>query len=279
MKEFLKNILKRLNIYHPLQSAYQNLLSKFLVNRYRIQYRKYSGNIFTCNFCGASYNKFAPSFPAKQDAEALSLNNVIAGYGENIICPNCLSTARERLVLAMLQSSVPVFGKKILHLSPEKKIFNYIKKHAQVTTADLAPGFYKVIDPGIQQQDLTQLQFEDACFDIIIGNHILEHIPDDQKAMTELFRVLKPGGHAVLQVPYSATNSSIIESPGIYSPALQSAKFGQKDHVRIYTLPGYIERLQSAGFIVEIFDEIKLHQLYRNAIQEKEVFLLISKSN
>ncbi len=277
MKEFCKNILKQIGVYHPLQSFYRQIIFSFLNKKYKWQYRKYKGSGFCCNVCGATYNKFVPGHPSPENRHALEANQVIAGYGNNVFCPNCLSTSRERLVIGLLNDKLSVEGKKILHLSPEKNIYRYLSSGANVTTADLLPGFYKTIDGLVQKQDATKFSYADHSFDLVIGNHILEHIPDDYKAMKEIYRVLKPGSGAVLQVPYSETNTETIESPGINDPEMQSKLYGQKDHVRIYALKDYVTRLQHTGFLVSVIPYSDLHTYYPNAIQKGECFLLIRK--
>jgi predicted SAM-dependent methyltransferase len=111
----------------------------------------------------------------------------------------------------------------------------------------------------------------------VIGNHILEHIPADQQAMKEIFRVLKPGGRAILQVPYSELRDSTIEEVTIKDPVKQSMLFGQKDHVRIYALSDYVHRLEQAGFEVEVLPYEALQKYYSLAIQPGEAFLKIQK--
>jgi SAM-dependent methyltransferase len=272
-----KNILHHLGIYHPLQSQYRNLV--FYVKRffYRISFSSYKGHGFTCNVCQQQYFRFVDDWPAAENKNALSINNVIAGYGKNIICPNCLSNARERLVIAMLQHHINIEHKKILHLSPEKYVYQYLQSKSQVVTADLVPGFYKNIDKHIKKEDLTALSFADQSFVLVIANHVLEHIPDDLKAMSEIFRVLKKGGAAILQVPYSETISETIEEPLIANPARQSELFGQKDHVRIYQLNDYISRLGQSGFIVSKISYKELSAFHLNTIQLDETFLDIKK--
>ena len=272
-----KNILHALGIYHPLQSHYRNLV--FYVKRffYRISFSSYKGHGFTCNVCQQQYFRFVDDWPASENKNALSINHVIAGYGNNIICPNCLSNARERLVIAMLQHHVNIDNKKILHLSPEKNVYQYLKSRSQVVTTDLVPGFYKNIDKHIKQEDAMAFSFADQSFDVVIANHVLEHISDDLKAMSEIFRVLKKGGVAVLQIPYSETISATIEEPLIDNPAKQSALFGQKDHIRIYQLNDYISRLGQSGFIVSKISYKELSAFHQHAIQLDETFLEIKK--
>jgi SAM-dependent methyltransferase len=277
LKETVKNILKKMGLYHFLQGNYRNVLSNVKRINYKIKYANYKGAGFECNCCGASYSKFVPDYPAAENAYAINTNEVIAGYGENILCPACLSTARERLIIALLKNEIKISGKKILHFSPEKSIYNFIKKHNEVVTADIEPLFYKIIDDKIKNEDATRLSFTDNSFDVVIGNHILEHIPDDKKAMQEMYRVLKPGGRAILQVPYSTKILNTLETPEINDQETQSALYGQKDHVRIYQLKDYIKRLQKTSFKVEVIDYSNLIAYYKNAIQPNEVFLSILK--
>ena len=277
VKAYFKNILKSLGIYYFLQGNYRQLL--FTVKKYlcTLKYAKFKGAGFTCNRCAAVYSKFVPEYPSAKNAYAINSNEVIAGYGQNILCPSCLSTARERLIIALLKEEVKIIEKKILHFSPEKNIYNFLKINNQVITADIAPMFYKTVDKGIKNEDATHLSFADNSFDVVIGNHILEHIPNDTKAMEEIYRVLKPAGRAILQVPFSEKNSITIEEPGINEPEKQSALFGQKDHVRIYSLNNYVNRLKQAGFDVEVIPYTSLQGYYNFAIQNKECFINIFK--
>src|SRR6266446_4537626 len=124
MKEKIKNLLKKFGVYYFLQGHYRNFLSEFerIINKNR--YSKFKGSGFTCNICGASYSKFLPHYPAKKNKNAIVTNNVIAGFGENIYCPSCASSARQRLVVAALETHINIMDKKILHFSPEKYVFN-----------------------------------------------------------------------------------------------------------------------------------------------------------
>jgi SAM-dependent methyltransferase len=274
MKEFLKSILKSLNIYHPLQSFYRNTINVAKKKYYQLTYLRYKGKGFTCNFCNASYEKFIPEYPSLQTAEALYRNDVIAGYGENVFCPNCMSKNRERLVGAVLQNLLPVENTSILHFSPEKNLCIFLKTKARVTSADLLPGFYKTIDPSIVNADATKLHFEDESFDIVIANHVLEHIPEDVKAIKEFYRVLKKGGFAILQVPYSEKLETTIEDPFINDPQQQERLYGQKDHVRIYSLENYLRRLEAGNFTTKVITADSLKQFAVHAIQEKECVIL-----
>jgi SAM-dependent methyltransferase len=277
MKEVVKIILKFLHIYHPLQSSYRARILARRLAKHRKEYAQYKGSGFTCNVCKEQYGRFVPDYPSPENRNAIEVNDVIAGFGETIFCPNCMSTARERLVIAQL-GEISWKGSKILHLSPEKNIYDFIQTGAEVTTADILPGFYQTIDRQVRKEDATRLSFSKESFDFVIANHILEHIPDDHRAMKEIFRVLKPGGQAILQVPYSEKLPDTIEDPHIADPRMQSRLFGQKDHVRIYALKDYLTRLRCAGFKVSVLPYESMEAYYPFAIQPKECFIVIKKS-
>lgn len=137
---------------------------------------------------------------------------------------------------------------KILHVAPEHQLQRFLSglKNLDYVTADISRHDVMV------QMDLTGIQYHDDCFDGMICNHVLEHIVDDRRAMRELFRVLKPGGWAILQVPISRRLTETLEDHSIVSEADRERVFGQKDHVRIYGAD-YTERLQGVGFEVKVF--------------------------
>ncbi len=103
------------------------------------------------------------------------------------------------------------------------------------------------------KMDITKIQYPDHHFDAILCNHVLEHVDDDKRAMSELFRVLKPGGWAILQVPIALALQETYEDCSITSPTAREVAFGQSDHVRLYG-NDYTDKLQATGFIVNIFD-------------------------
>ncbi|MCW3120499.1 MAG: Methyltransferase type 11, partial [Chitinophagaceae bacterium] len=155
--------------------------------------------------------------------------------------------------------------------------YTFLCAKASVETADLTPGFYKNIDPDIREADATKLPYTGNYFDLVIGNHILEHIPDDRQAMKEIFRVLRSPGMAILQVPFSTELPETLEDPSISNPEKQSFLFGQNDHVRIYSIWDYINRLRETGFTVEYLSYESLQPFYQFAIQPGEGFFKITK--
>jgi len=139
---------------------------------------------------------------------------------------------------------------KLLHIAPEKNLQKALKAFSKIKyiSGDLNP---LVADRKI---DITDINFENDYFDFIICNHVLEHIQDDRKAMQELFRVLKPGGEAILQVPISKYNKKTFENFSIVSPREREKYFGQKEHVRIYSSKNYKDYKEVISFKVGLYD-------------------------
>lgn len=164
-------------------------------------------------------------------------------------CPGCGSLERHRAVWLYLVERTELFQRphRMLHVAPESHLGPclQLQPHIDYLSADLDPL------AGMVELDVTDIDLPDASFDVIYASHVLEHVPDDRRAMRELFRVLRPGGWAVLQVPiWGATT---IEDPSITDPAERTRLFGQEDHVRMYGRDGvYEQRLRDAGFDVSV---------------------------
>jgi SAM-dependent methyltransferase len=168
------------------------------------------------------------------------------GYRERAICPYCRSIDRERLVYFFLNSRKLLHpGIRVLHIAPERNIQRLIKRMGtEYISADLNSPLADL------KMDIQDIPFPDAHFDAIICNHVLEHVTDDLQAMKEFHRVLKPGGWAILQVPFSSVMEKTLEDPTITDPKQRELVFGQANHARMYGLD-YPDRLHSTGFTVQ----------------------------
>jgi SAM-dependent methyltransferase len=173
------------------------------------------------------------------------------GYGtqrNNVLSPSTLSLERHRLLWLYLKNETDFFTapKKVLHFAPEQEFYKRFKKQNNLdyTTTDLFSPLADV------KADICNLPFEDNSYDIILCNHVLEHIPDDTKAMQELYRVLKPGGMGIFQIPQDISRTTTFSDDTIIDPKERAKIFGQYDHVRIYGLD-YFDKLRSIGFQVE----------------------------
>lgn len=205
------------------------------------------GNRFTDPIDGKSYRKF-----------------LSYGYGKtrpNVLAPGTLSLERHRLLWLYLQQETDFFKKprKVLHVAPEQAFLDRFRglKHLDYTTTDLESPLADI------KADLTDLPFVENTFDMVICNHVLEHIPEDKKAMSEIYRVLKPGGMAILQVPYEADREKTFSDDSITDPKERARIFGQYDHVRVYGMD-YFDTLASIGFEVKKED-------YTNRLNKEEI--------
>jgi SAM-dependent methyltransferase len=212
----------------------------------RIRFFGLSGK---CPFCRARLRRF---LPFGLELPVLAEKQIVGGgFRENALCPVCGSLDRERLVYLYLVNRNNDFSKpcSLLHVAPETQLKKTLMRSSNLRyfTGDL-------LDSTVMtRMDLTHIPLPTDSFDAIICNHVLEHIPEDYRAMAELYRVLKPGGWAILQVPISLRLESTLEDFSISTPEGRELTFGQRDHVRIYARD-YASRLAHAGFQVEVFD-------------------------
>jgi predicted SAM-dependent methyltransferase len=214
------------------------------------------GNRFTDPIDGKSFRMFLPY-----------------GYGNqrnNVLSPSTLSLERHRLLWLYLQSETDFFQSeldsdssakqpksiklrdaetssalKVLHFAPEQEFYKRFKKQTNIeyTTTDLLSPLADV------KADICNLPFENNEYDVILCNHVLEHIPDDTKAMQELFRVLKPGGMGIFQIPQDLSRATTFSDDTIVDQKERAKIFGQYDHVRVYGRD-YFDKLRSIGFQV-----------------------------
>lgn len=191
------------------------------------------GNRYTDPIDGKSYRKF--------------LSYGYETTRKNVLAPGTFSLERHRLLWLYLKRETDFFEKprKVLHVAPEQAFLDRFRalKNLDYTTTDLHSPLADIT------ADLTDLPFVEATFDMIICNHVLEHIQEDEKAMAEIFRVLKPGGMAILQVPYEANREKTFSDDSITDPKERAKIFGQYDHVRIYGMD-YFDTLAKMGFEV-----------------------------
>ncbi len=180
---------------------------------------------------------------------------------ENVLSPSTLSLERHRLLWLYLKNETSLFSQptQLLHFAPEQCFYTRFRESELLhyTTTDLNSPLADV------KADICDLPFSDNEFDMILCNHVLEHIPDDETAMKEMYRVLKPGGKAIFQVPLENKRAETFEDDTITDRAERARIFGQYDHVRIYGMD-YFDRLRSIGFEVDAVD-------YTQQLSQKEV--------
>lgn len=196
---------------------------------------------------------------------------------ENVLSPSTLSLERHRLLWLFLQRETDFFKSKlkVLHFAPEQAFYKRFRNlsHLDYTTTDLNSPLADV------EADICNLPFDDNTFDVILCNHVLEHIPDDHKAMQELFRVLTPGGWGVFQIPQDLDREWTFEDDSITDRKERAKIFGQYDHVRIYGRD-YFDKLRNVGFEVEeihFTKHLSQEELNRYRLAVNEVIPFVRK--
>ncbi|MDP2362954.1 MAG: methyltransferase domain-containing protein [Ignavibacteria bacterium] len=220
---------------------------------YKANSIRYRGDKYFCPICEKGFSKF------------LTGPDITRKY---LKCPGCGSLERQRLLWLYLVNKLEIKNQKInlLNIAPDYA--------TQTALQRLKNIYYYSVDLNsplaIKKNDITNLEFKDNYFDAIICYHVLEHVENDRKALSEMLRVLKPNGWAILQSPIEIDRATTFEDHTITKPQERKRIFGQEDHVRIYGRD-YTTRLEESGFVVKEDDFIN------NLTQfEKEKYLLNS---
>lgn len=185
-----------------------------------------------CPLCESSLGRFYPAgLNRRSDAR----------------CPVCGSLERHRLLRIITEEKTDLFDgrpKRILHIAPEEPLERLIRRlpGVEYLSADLENPRAMV------RMDITNISYPDGSFDVVLCSHVLEHVPDDRKALREFHRILSTGGCSLIQIPVN--NPVTVEDPTIINPEERLRLFGQRDHVRRYG-PDVRDRMEEAGFIVE----------------------------
>lgn len=220
----------------------------------------YAGNKVECPICDGHYRSFLP-------------------YGRinprpNALCPSCLSLERHRLIWLYLKERTNFFSQKlsVLHIAPEPCFVKRFEKiHGDnYITGDIESPLAKV------KMDIHRIPFEENKFDVVLCNHVLEHVQDDIKAMKEIKRVLRPGGWAILQVPFfSPVPDDTFEDNSITDPREREKIFGQDDHVRKFG-KDYPQRIERSG-LKAILDDFAKSQRDKYGLQKREIIYKAEK--
>lgn len=221
------------------------------------------GNTFTDPIDGKSFKTFLPY-----------------GYGKqrnNVLSPSTLSLERHRLLWLYLQHETNFFSEKlkVLHFAPEQAFYRRFEKMTNLNyvTTDLNSPLADV------KADICNLPFKDNEFDVILCNHVLEHIPDDTKAMQELYRVMKTGGYGIFQIPQDLNRETTFEDNSITDKKERAEIFGQYDHVRVYGRD-YFDKLRSIGFKVEevnYTDKLSDEEISKYCLANGEIIPVVFK--
>jgi SAM-dependent methyltransferase len=254
----MKQIISLLLRFVPRK--YLQLFSHIPLKIYAITMR---GDKVECPVCEGKFKKFLP-------------------YGrltprENALCPQCLALERHRLMYLYLQRKTNFFkdNLKVLHIAPEYCFIDRFEKmkNLDYITADIESPLAKV------KMDIHEIPFEANTFDVAFCNHVMEHVEDYHKAMSELYRVLKPNGWAIIQSPQDLTKATTFEDSTITDPAERERVFWQNDHLRLFGRD-YGHELEKAGFKVTEDDfvmQLPNNQAVRYALPQGEIIYFCRK--
>ena len=222
---------------------------KFLPRKFLIKYSFLITPILRIIFHGKKYTD-----PIDDSNYSKFLSYGYKTVRKNALCPGTLSLERHRLLWLYLDRETNFLSSnlKVLHVAPEQVFYKKFKKlkNWEYFTFDLNSPIADI------KGDLTSTNFKDESFDLIICNHVLEHIEDDKSALNEMYRILKYNGISILQVPINVKRENTFEDLSIKSKIQREKYFGQYDHVREYGLD-FKDRVEQAGFKVEMINYSK----------------------
>ncbi len=211
-----------------------------------------------CILCGRRFGYFLPYRGGWRAAPPLMRAlDVIGSDPDRFACPWCGATDRERHLFLYFRASgflADLAVREVLHFAPERRLSIVFarQKPRRYIQCDLYPSV-----PNVERVDMLAMPYPDRTFDLVIANHVLEHVADDQAAIREIARVLKPGGYAVLQTPFSAVLTNTWSDPGVDTDAARLQAFGQEDHVRLFGRD-ICQRFATFGLVSRMSDHSEL---------------------
>lgn len=193
-------------------------------------------------------------------------------------CPACGASDRDRHLLLYIKAAgilSAIKGKTVVHFAPESAIKRKIEQAApaRYIRCDLFPR-----QEAVERVDILAMPFANASVDLLIANHVLEHVADDLRAVAEIRRVLKPGGLAIMQTPYCAKLHTTWKDDGIDDDQARLQAYGQEDHVRLYGLD-IVRRFTASGLESRVGKHRELlpdRDPITNGVNEAEPFLLFA---
>jgi SAM-dependent methyltransferase len=263
--------------------------------RYKLHKLKLKGAAslgrFYCPVCDHRVNRFEPlaqhflaevekyGFPYTVD-EAETCN---AAY---YACPLCGAADRERLYALYLrdyfrqaQTARPL---RLVDFAPSAPLSQFIRRALAETARPFSYRTADLLRADVDDRvDITAMDcYEASAFDFFICSHVLEHVPDDGRALAELYRILRPGGRGILVVPIVLTVTEIDEDPSVTDPAERWRRFGQDDHVRLYSKQGFLARVEAAGFVVHQLgrEHFGAETFRKHGISEQSVLYVVEKA-
>lgn len=238
------------------------------------------GRKHRCVVCEHHPGAFLPYRKGRRDAPPLlAALDMVGSDIDHFECPWCGCHDRERHLLIYMRATgilAGLRGKRVLHFAPERHLSRFIAETgpAKYVRCDLYPR-----SPDIERADILDISYDDGSFDLVIANHVLEHVTDDLRALSEIRRVLNSGGQAILQTPYCARLLRTWSDAGIDTDEARLQAYGQEDHVRLYGRDIF-ERLASTGLVPDIGTHDQLlrgHDPQQLGVNAREPFMLFQR--
>ncbi|MDQ0417333.1 SAM-dependent methyltransferase [Croceifilum oryzae] len=231
---------------------------------------------YYCPCCKNHISQFVPWPAGFFEPQSFKLENWNPKTG---ICSICMAMDRERLYVWFMERETDLVraNVSVLHIDPEKNVKNRLDtcSNLQYVCGDLKP-----LDPWTKGIDVTNLYYEDQSFDVVLCSHILENILDDGKAMRELYRVMKVGGWGIMQVPLATNIKMSFEDERVVTPEDRTRAYGHQDHVRVYAKEDYIQRLESVGFRVELYniaEKYSIEETHKLGLSKEDNLYIVHK--
>jgi len=269
----MKLIGKKITFNRVLKYFYRKIIK--LLNK--ILPRK---QCYICKKRFFNFNKY--KLGAKSRSAFLKELDIIGSDVDNFGCPFCNSHDRERHLFMYFDklNLWKLCKKRVLHIAPERNLYKRIKKlnPIEYTVGDIELGRFSYRDT-MKKIDITNIPCKDGLYDLVIACHVLEHIRDYKKAFKEIFRVLKEGGIAILQTPYSSILKLNFEDPNICNDYLREKFYGEPNHYRVYG-EQFFNELNETGLKPEIRshnDFFSKKDVYYYGVNEKEPLMIFRK--
>lgn len=275
--EFKNRMRKQFKGYKP-KDFRRAAVRKWLIRNYR-------GKEYHCPICDASLSRFKPIFNSfmRNLAEHGFVHPITSFETLNIqmyLCPSCGASDRERLYALFLGKQFDRIDNEqkynFIDFAPSLTLSKWIRKHPfiEYVTTDL---YRKYVDVNTDITDMRN--FEDNSIDMFLCSHILEHVPDDRKAIRELYKILKPSGFGILMVPIVSSLATTHEDRTKTTPQERTKFFGQGDHLRLYERRDYVKRLEEVGFSVNQYniDFFGAETFHKHGIHDNSVLYVVEK--
>lgn len=213
-----------------------------------------------CPVCKGRVDKFLPISSYYEEnkqryGNPFTFDDVETINPDAFQCPLCNAIDRDRLYALYLRPMLeqPLSEKKfvMLDIAPSQPLKRFLLQFQKIIYKS-ADKYMQGVDLALDIADMESVR--DNAYDFFICSHVLEHVPNDRKALAELFRILKPGGFGILMVPINLKIKQIDEDPHVVDVGERWRRFGQDDHIRLYSKAGFMERVEAAGFEIQQYD-------------------------